>query len=416
MESILLTLVSVVIGIAFGYGSMLKIREDLRELGTKSKQTAEALDEGLQRVLETYFDPVTREIFRKLKSNVSLAARLSDEFEKDKSSLGEFLCFPVDSLASGGEGDHAIARRRRDPFMGIFFKESEPRLFIESGSTLAFLTLKLKEQSYLTSAAPASQVVITTNNVLTDFMCIFEPNIQSRLFPGTPIGRYGATFGKENPPDERPEAIRLWRELGDNLPKSYEGTYTGEQAQLDAMNSEIRGFFRNNVPQAFLLTTSSISLVNGPHVGSFQNRDFKKTTTNYAKEVRIPVFMILVDSKIHDGPMDPSKCLAIFEDDYPPGQDPRNYDVSNTEGMKNFAQAIADGDVILVITSAQGRSAPDSPSLKLADALREYEEKIDWIHDYAYNVHVFVSETQQRYYNEIVSLNGYAKENYSKEN
>ncbi len=128
-------------------------------------------------------------------------------------------------------------------------------------------------------------VRLSTNNILVDQAFVFEDWITINMFDGTPIGRYGATFAPRVPAREDVETLAEYRQGGSHDFKDKSPTtYVPSDQLFKKMKSDIDLFFERHKPSVFLMTTSVLSLKDAPHVGSFQNRDFKENMFVYAQQ------------------------------------------------------------------------------------------------------------------------------------
>ena len=96
------------------------------------------------------------------------------------------------------------------------------------------------------------------------------------------------------------------------------------------------------------MTTSKLSLFEGPHVGSFQNRDFKENAFHWAKKSGVPLSFIIYDEKIEVEKMG-AACVSVF------GADALGFDedpvpLGDRLGITRFMRAIDAGHAILVAT------------------------------------------------------------------
>lgn len=313
----------------------------------------ERIEKSVDSLKEILFDDVTRSIFDKLKQNHRLAYRMKEVGVKEKKTLSNLLCEPDNDQEP---------KNVMSCLLNIIEKEGESSIFIESGSTLAYLCHSLCGSNYFGTTDHPLEV--KTNNVLVNFLCVFKDEVSVQMLDGKPVGRYGASFGPGNPPDEPENFVKNWRSsrYGKSLQRikkkfqSYntDDYYLGSEDQYQTMACNVAKFLRSNTKVGLILMTSSkLSLIDGPHVGSFQNRDFKEIVFLAAANQNIPVVLILYDEKLHKGMMEASECLSVLGDEALKIEQTTAVDGLGT-GMVRLARAIARGEVTLIVTNRKG--------------------------------------------------------------
>ncbi len=275
-----------IVGLATGF-------RETRRLKTAIKKSADSLKGIL-------FDEVTGAIFDNLKRNHRLTFRMNDVDVKEKQNLGDVLCGSTDQ--DGSQNLMAIA-------IAQLTEKDRVSIFVESGSTLAYLFHRLCNKDFFKELG--SSVRIKTNNVLVNLTCVFKDKIAVRMLDGKPVGRYGASFGQSVPPDEPEDFVKLWRAncrgkrvVDDYPPYKHDEYYLASLDQYQAMKAGVSDFLGTQEgTDLIVMTASMVSLFDGPHVGSFQNRDFKEILYGVAVKHKIPLLFVLYDDKIHEEPM-----------------------------------------------------------------------------------------------------------------
>jgi hypothetical protein len=182
------------------------------------------------------------------------------------------------------------------------------RLFFESGSTIAYLSAAFANR-LLTPYGHRyrDQWKIRTNNILTYLQFVLWHNISVDLYPyGPPEKKYGATFGRITnlvtcPPPGPDDVLTLTKE---------ESTTVRYMASRLLPESE---------PSLFLITASALELdtsspFEGPHVGSYYNRLFKRAVLANARHH--PVVMFLDEGKVPN-PFKVGHCHPVCDRDLP---------------------------------------------------------------------------------------------------
>lgn len=334
------------------------LRQSVESLNDEIKNSADSLK-------NTYFDDVTYNIFEQIKGNQTLNNRLSKVFVKEKVELGKMLAskkFSYFDPVQRENVEYSFLKLIYDEFKKI---QTPPLLtpfhsfFIESGSSFAYLGFEFSKHGFL------GKNRITTNNILVDQTFVFVKNVSVSLFDGTPIGQYGATFGNTVPLEEISVQDFLEKTQVDlenieaRTEVEEEGTYKSSIAQRKAMKDYIKTFFdRYEDPTVMLMTTSVLSLVDGPHVGSLKNRDFKEAMLAYAQKKKIPSLWIIFEDKIDPQPMKENICLSIFgkhsqfSSEYlPPITEDEEQATTNVQRPENERQLAEDEEQ--VITNVQ---------------------------------------------------------------
>lgn len=202
--------------------------------------------ERLQRLISAnYFNEVTWEIHNHLEANALFLQRLNEEKESKSFLRKQFYLVPL---------VRSILR-------------NENSIFVESGSTLAYLILDLVR--HLKDARPPSKkpLTICTNNIAIYMFLLFEEHIAPVLLPGKPTNQYGATFGDSN---------------------------QSETCNPDA----VRSFLAKHEVTTFLTTASYLDLDFGPHVSSAANYEMKQILNKYALENNCKNIFIITGEKI----------------------------------------------------------------------------------------------------------------------
>ena len=231
-------------------------------------------------------------------------------------------------------------------------RKKKTSLFFESGSTMAYLGHYLiNSNAFDYRIIPKDQTLrVTTNNILIDHTFVFEQNIAVNIIEGTPIGKYGATYGFGIPVIEPENIIKQYRKGNKKFFDQFKNKYIPFRNYYKKMKDYIDDFFfRFGNPSFLLMTTSGLSIQDGLHVGSFQNRDFKECMYEYAVKHKIPYVVIIFDDKIELTGINKNKCLGIFGEDSQSLTDPEN-----TNGFEFLVQSIAHGEIILIVTKQDG--------------------------------------------------------------
>lgn len=210
------------------------------------------------------------------------------------------------------------ARMSSDKTKGIFF---------ESGSSVAFIAKSLPESLWHNiklgrEGEPNKQ--ISTNNVLIYLMLWLNKGVACTLFPwGLPEKTYGASFGpvgildpREPTYDGKPlnkrarDAIKNLGEARLALNQENTSLIIAAASGLQLSNKhEIIGDDNYKIPEQL---RSSVDNCYGPHVGSYNNKVFKR----YLYETKLPTILVVDSDKI-DSPIDVRKCHFIFDDELP---------------------------------------------------------------------------------------------------
>lgn len=348
----------------------------LKENQKLSVEVSRAIQESGDLVRRLIFDDITSRLFDNIQSNTKLAKRVSSEFVSEKRQLGT-------ALVQGGTKDNSYSGIIAEL---LHLTGPKPCIFIESGSTFAYLGLALSD--WLREGKKCHPIIIT-NNILVQHTLVYERGAAVELLAGTPAGQYGATFGDSVPSREPQDVIRKWRSAsphGERLDAVDEiesaEYYIGSVFQHEAMLGDLRRFFERQdlkrltgkdddepMADAVFITTSQLSLVDGPHVGSFQNRDFKELLVWYAFEKKIPVYLVVCADKIHAGEMNVEKCVSIFG----PESLKKWRHEGPRSGFLNFAKLVADGHLGLIVTCGNEESRDKAD--RLEKRLRECGQK-----------------------------------------
>ena len=201
-------------------------------------KSTEDLTKSVRILSQQTFDPVTYRLIENHRRNTSLADRMKLDGVREKKALAIAL------IRSNG----------KPAFLDLIVVETpgEPQpIFLESGSTLAYLGLALSEANYVSKFD--HPLLLTTNNVLVAQTLVFVKKISPRLLGGTPIGRYGATFGDGSPAEEPANLVQMWKstkpqpgtrpeQIGGFDSQRY---YIGAESQYEQMGKDIEEFFRD---------------------------------------------------------------------------------------------------------------------------------------------------------------------------
>lgn len=210
------------------------------------------------------------------------------------------------------------ARMASDETKGIFF---------ESGSSVAFIVEALPESMWRNikfgkEGEPNKH--ISTNNVLVYQMLWLIKGIPCTHFPwGLPEKTYGASFGPVGVLDPREptydgshlnkrarEAINSLGEASLALNPKNTSLIIAAASGLQLSDKHVLvGAKDYEIPEALRVSVNNCF---GPHVGSYNNKVFKR----YLYETHLPV-MLVIDSEKIDSPIDVSKCHFIFDDELP---------------------------------------------------------------------------------------------------
>jgi hypothetical protein len=257
-------------------------------------------------------------------------------------SSNEFIVDIVEQLQSFEKLDKRVLReadKKRE--VAAFFREHyldriidhKVGLFIESGSTLAYVTKAIAEtlSRVVKIKEGKANLQISTNNVLAYLELWLKARIPCTTFPWSPPkeSTYGALYG------------------GLDRIEDHEPTYDGSPLDAAAKNEIARmhqAFFSLNSlrsdhqPGLLLAATSGLqigrdhafrfddgvddetrTLVSqrafngfGPHVGSYRNKIFKR----YMYSTEMPIVIFITEDKI-DCPIEVGKCHFILDRELP---------------------------------------------------------------------------------------------------
>ena len=219
-------------------------------------------------------------------------------------------------------GDHAEDKEEAASFFATtylpFLRRKKVSLFFESGSSVAHVAKELGD---------AMAGTISTNNVLAYLYLLLKYRIPCSLFPwGPPELHYGATFGilddrypKEPKPEFPPKPL-------DTFAKETTQIFQGDPyspsrwvSPKDASPEKEAGLLLCALSGLQLSETyetipprATIADCQGPHVGSFKNKLFKRFL--YATGLPLAIFMHA--DKV-DCPIDIAKCHFVLDSELP---------------------------------------------------------------------------------------------------
>lgn len=207
------------------------------------------------------------------------------------------------------------ARMASDETKGIFF---------ESGSSVAFIVKSLPDSlwhniKFGKEGEPNKQ--ISTNNVLVYLLLWLNKGVPCTQFPwGLPEKTYGASFGpvgildQREPNYEGKPLNKRARDAIKNLGESRLALKRENTSLIIAAASGLQLSSEHKIigdegfppPESMKL---SVENCYGPHVGSYNNKVFKR----YLYETKLPLLLVVDGLKI-DSPIDIRKCHFIFDD------------------------------------------------------------------------------------------------------
>jgi hypothetical protein len=208
------------------------------------------------------------------------------------------------------------ARMASDETKGIFF---------ESGSSVAFIVKSLPESlwhniKFGKEGEPNKQ--ISTNNVLVYLMLWLNKGVPCTQFPwGLPEKTYGASFGPVGVLDPREPSYegkslnKRARDAIKNLGEARLALNRGNTSLIIAAASGLQLSNEHKIvgdegyptPESL---KSAVEKCFGPHVGSYNNKVFKR----YLYETKLPTILVVDGLKI-DSPIDVRKCHFIFDEE-----------------------------------------------------------------------------------------------------
>lgn len=189
--------------------------------------------------------------------------------------------------------------------MGPIRRHGYKNLFVESGSTLAYVS-ETFEEFVLKNDLRAGAWHIWTNNVLALLQLSLYTDVDVRRFPPyapDPEDKYGAIFPRD------------WHGLEERPPTKPRALHKGEAKAVGEMRKDLLKFAEKTL---FLATTSGWDLdhliegFRGPHVGSHPNMLFKRALFLTRK----PVVIFLTAEKLGDS-FENGKCYPVFGPDEP---------------------------------------------------------------------------------------------------
>jgi hypothetical protein len=257
-------------------------------------------------------------------------------------------------------------------FLGEFI--ANRNLFIESGSTYAYMSLAIN--GYLNDRGQNGwhRRTVCTNNILVFMVMVFQPSCRARLYPGTPAGKYGASYGTGyNIVDDRPEFNGIDR-------SEMEHFLEGQAQQTIAEGAEgLKSDDRRFGIEVALLAASKLHLKFGPHTGSNENICFKKALLQYCKDRRIPVLLFIDSSKIEFvGTEVAENCRMLYSKDdtspYSPTDVAAVGESKSETGFDEFAADIAEGHLFLFVGYNKASEKPAEISA-LEEAFNEFNAR-----------------------------------------
>ncbi len=200
----------------------------------------------------------------------------------------------------------AISNYFLDEYLVKLIRTGKHRIFLGSGSTVAYLSeifiKRMESEKWLGNYE--KNINIQTNNIITYLDFILSNGIDIELYPSAPPEKkYGATFGRlAGLPDRNP-------------PK--EPRQTASEA-LPILEDIKRNFIDKHSKNGLaIISASGIEFSNkngfqGPHVGSYYNKLFKRAILDSG----CPTALILDEIKM-EKPFVIGKCYAVCNNDLP---------------------------------------------------------------------------------------------------
>ncbi len=198
-------------------------------------------------------------------------------------------------------------------------------IFFESGSSVAFIVKSLPQslwQNIKFGKEGEPNKHVSTNNILVYLMLWLNKGVPCTLFPwGLPEKTYGASFGPVGVLDPRDptydgEALnKRARDAIKNLGEAKLALNRGNTSLIIATASglqisekhDIRADDSFEIPEELRL---AVDRCFGPHVGSYNNKIFKR----YLYETKLPTILVVDSTKI-DSLIDVRKCHFIFDNE-----------------------------------------------------------------------------------------------------
>ncbi|MBI5946291.1 MAG: DUF4062 domain-containing protein [Chloroflexi bacterium] len=222
--------------------------------------------------------------------------------------------------------------------------EKTKGIFFESGSSVAFIVKSLPDSlwrniTFGREGEPNKQ--ISTNNVLVYLMLWLNKGVPCTQFPwGLPEKTYGASFGPVGVLDSRDpnyegkplntrarDAIKNLGAARLALKRKNTSLIVAAASGLQLSDGhKIIGDEGYSTPASL---KSAVEKCYGPHVGSYNNKVFKR----YLYETRLPVMLAVDGSKI-DSPIDVRKCHFIFDEELPWPEVIANYPLAFCMGCR----------------------------------------------------------------------------------
>lgn len=339
--------------------------------GKQLTNQGEDLKTLAREIHKSLFNEVTLRIFTSIQENDKLSQRMHKEDRAVKQTLGAAL---TSLLLKKGQTN--------------FFEEfiASRNVFIESGSTYAYLSLTLNDyfRNYWKPEPPRR--IVSTNNILVFMVLVFQWRCRARLYPGTPAGQYGATYGtgyvtRSSDPDD-PEFLGIAK---DEMEHFLTGRAVATVAKKSMTNDRGPSRFATEVA---LLAVSKLHLSDGPHVGSLENVCFKHALLNFCRENQVPALLVIDSTKIETKYVKVGdKCRMLYpvsSDVYWDGNEDAKKRSKNLEnvgrvegqahnGFDHFADDIAAGQLFLFVGYHRTATKP-SEIVELEKRCREYND------------------------------------------
>ncbi len=212
---------------------------------------------------------------------------------------------------------------------GAVIRDNSVNIFLESGSTLAYVAKELSELLSDIFRDPKATLKVSTNNVLAYLQLWLSAKVPCSLFPrGPPEKDYGAIFGDigtimgKDPYYGQCEDLRYEHiynnSQADTAIRNLQGdffTITGLNAPditppsllLGAISGLQLSKVHNIPPDTPQATVDEINECYGLHVGSYHNMLFKR----FLYKTHLPLMIFLTKKKI-DCEIIPGTCQFIF--------------------------------------------------------------------------------------------------------
>ncbi len=253
-----------------GVNNILEVLNVNRSIDQQLQKYSERLNTISRLIDQQVFNEVNGRIHRYIEDNAKFIQRL-DEAKGSKIYLANNIL--------------------KTPLLERVIEERRT-IFIESGSTFAYLILPLIDyvknlhQNTGDYGDRSSPLTICTNNVIIYIILLFEEAFAPFLLPGKPTNQYAATFGD-------PIKTDMFSE------------------------NETRKFFEHHNVTTILSTASFLDINYGPHVSSLPNWQMKRFLNKYSSDKNIKNIFVITSEKINNNVYDSKvmqDCKLIFSE------------------------------------------------------------------------------------------------------